>query len=133
MPRNQGAFPSECRVVSRWKSVHRVRTNSSRSPRWAQRKTETWRADLWTRWRGEGGPNGESGWETDITTCKTDGQWEFSVDSGSSAQRGGRKVQGGTYVHLWLNHGDVWQKPVQCCKVIILQLKSKKKVLRSQS
>ena len=30
-------------------------------------------------------------------------------------------------MHLWLNHGDVWQKPVQYCKVIILQLKKLKK------
>ena len=37
---------------------------------------------------------------------------------------GGRKVQdGGTHVHLWLIYVDVWQKPPQYCKVIILQLK----------
>ena len=29
----------------------------------------------------------------------------------------------GTYVHLWLIHVDVWQKPTQFCKAIILQLK----------
>ena len=29
----------------------------------------------------------------------------------------------GTYVHLWLIHVDVWQKPSQYYKVIILQLK----------
>ena len=29
----------------------------------------------------------------------------------------------GTYVHLWLIHVDVWQKPTQCCKAIVLQLK----------
>ena len=28
-----------------------------------------------------------------------------------------------TYVHLWLIHADVWQKPDQYCKAIILQLK----------
>ena len=28
-----------------------------------------------------------------------------------------------TYVYLWLIHVDVWQKPSQYCKVIILQLK----------
>ena len=27
------------------------------------------------------------------------------------------------YVYLWLIHVDVWQKPTQYCKVIILQLK----------
>ena len=29
----------------------------------------------------------------------------------------------GTFVYLWLIHFDVWQKPTQCCKAIILQLK----------
>ena len=28
----------------------------------------------------------------------------------------------GTYVHLWVIHVDVWQKPTQYCKAIILQL-----------
>ena len=27
----------------------------------------------------------------------------------------------GTYVYLWLIHVDVWQKPTQYCKPIILQ------------
>ena len=30
-------------------------------------------------------------------------------------------------VHLRLMHGDVWQKPSQQCKIIILQLKIKLK------
>ena len=29
----------------------------------------------------------------------------------------------GTYVYLWLIHADVWQKPTQYCKAIVLQLK----------
>ena len=29
----------------------------------------------------------------------------------------------GTHVYLWQIHVDVWQKPSQYCKVIILQLK----------
>ena len=29
----------------------------------------------------------------------------------------------GTYVYLWVIHVDVWQKPTQYCKAIILQLK----------
>ena len=29
----------------------------------------------------------------------------------------------GTYVHLWLIHGDIWQKSNQDCKAIILQLR----------
>ena len=28
-----------------------------------------------------------------------------------------------TYIYPWLIHADVWQKPTQYCKVIILQLK----------
>ena len=28
----------------------------------------------------------------------------------------------GTYVHPWLIHVNVWQKPLQYCKVISLQL-----------
>ena len=28
-----------------------------------------------------------------------------------------------TSVYLWLIHVDVWQKPIQDCKVVILQLK----------
>ena len=37
---------------------------------------------------------------------------------------GGREVQGReTYVYLWLIHVDVWQKPTQYCKAIILELK----------
>ena len=37
---------------------------------------------------------------------------------------GGREVQEeGDILHLWLIHVDVWQKPIQYCKAIILQLK----------
>ena len=32
----------------------------------------------------------------------------------------------GTWVNLWLIHIDVWQKPTQYCKAIILQLKISK-------
>ena len=42
----------------------------------------------------------------------------------------------GKYVYLWLIHVDVWQKPTQHCKAIILQLKIKekeKKCLRTHS
>jgi len=37
------------------------------------------------------------------------------------------KERAGSYVCLWLIHVDVWQKPTQFCKAIILQLKNKKK------
>ena len=39
---------------------------------------------------------------------------------------GGRWEAGsgwGTHVHPWRIHVNVWQKPLQCCKVISLQLK----------
>ena len=29
----------------------------------------------------------------------------------------------GTHIHPWLSHINVWQKPLQYCKVISLQLK----------
>ena len=32
----------------------------------------------------------------------------------------------GTYVYLWLICVDVWQKPIQHCKAVILQLKINK-------
>ena len=35
----------------------------------------------------------------------------------------GRFKREGTYVYLWLIHGDVWQKLTQFSKAIILQLK----------
>ena len=40
---------------------------------------------------------------------------------------GGKFRREGTHVCLWLIHIDVWQKPTQYCKAIILQLKKKKK------
>ena len=38
---------------------------------------------------------------------------------------GGRVKRKGMYVYLWLIHVDVWQKPAQYYKAIILQLKIK--------
>ena len=43
-------------------------------------------------------------------------------------QKGPGVGGGGTYVYLWLAHVDVWQKPTQFCKAIILQLKINKAV-----
>ena len=37
--------------------------------------------------------------------------------------RGRGVLDGETHVHLWLIHVDVWQKPLQYCKVISLQIK----------
>ena len=36
---------------------------------------------------------------------------------------GGKFKRKGTYVYLWLIHVDVWQKPTQYYKAMILQLK----------
>ena len=44
----------------------------------------------------------------------------------STAEVGGGPG-GGTYVYLWLVHVGVSQKPMRCCKAIILQLKIKLK------
>ena len=38
---------------------------------------------------------------------------------------GGRFKREEPYICLWLIHVDIWQKPIQCCKAIILQLKKK--------
>ena len=43
--------------------------------------------------------------------------------SGKGQEVGGWFSREGTYVYLWLIHVDVWQKPKQYCKAIILQLK----------
>ena len=43
-------------------------------------------------------------------------QWEM----------GGGFRREGTYFYLWVIHADVWQKPTQYCKAIILQLKKEK-------
>ena len=40
---------------------------------------------------------------------------------------GRRFKREGTYIYLWLIHVDVWQKPIQHCNTIILQLKIKRK------
>ena len=37
-------------------------------------------------------------------------------------EEGGRGSGWGTHVHPWLIHVNVWQKPLQYCKVISLQL-----------
>ena len=43
-----------------------------------------------------------------------------------TGEGGGSGVRWGTHVHLWLIHVNVWQNPLQYCKVISLQLKKKK-------
>ena len=88
----------------------------------------------------EGGVYGESNMETYISTCKI-ANGNLLYDSGNSnwgsvtTQRGGLAWEGdsrwrfkreGTYVHLWLIHVDVWEKPTQYCKAVILLLKKDK-------
>ena len=41
---------------------------------------------------------------------------------GWDGEGGGRGFRMGTHVHPWLIHVSVWQKPLQYCKVISLQL-----------
>ena len=50
---------------------------------------------------------------------------EFYQPSGVGwgEEMGGKFKKEGTYVYLWLIHDDVWHKPTQYCKAIILQLK----------
>ena len=81
---------------------------------------------------GEG--EGEVIWENHLETCiyEIDHQSKFdawnstqSWCTGTTQRDGmGREVggvqDGGTHVHLWLIHGNVW--PPQYCKVISLQL-----------
>ena len=48
--------------------------------------------------------------------------WDNPEERGGEESR--RGVQdGGTHVHPWLIHVNVWQKPQQYCKIISFQLK----------
>ena len=103
---------------------------------------QTERTDLHTVGEKEGGTIWESSTETHTLP---DGKYTASgsllYDTGNprlvlcDTLEGwdGRKVavgrfkREGTYVYLWLNHTDVWQKPSQYCQAIILQLKIKQK------
>ena len=42
---------------------------------------------------------------------------------GWDGEGGGRGVQDGGHVHLWVIHVNAWREPRQYCKVISLQLK----------
>jgi len=54
----------------------------------------------------------------------TQGLVHWDDPEGWDAERAGRGALGwGIHVHPWLIHVNVWQKTLQCCKVIILQLK----------
>ena len=67
----------------------------------------------------KGGANGESSMETyTLCICSVTTQ-----RGGKGRQEAGRYHREGKYVYLWLIHVDVWQKPTQYYKPIILQLK----------
>ena len=51
--------------------------------------------------------------------CDNLAEWE-GVGGGKEVKREG------TYVYLWLIHVEVWQKPTQHCKIIVLQSKINK-------
>ena len=71
-------------------------------------------------------------------------QWQFAVrfrvhNHGLCEARGGigwevgeRFKKEGTYLYLWLIHVDVWQKPIQYCKAIVLQLKINKLIFKER-
>ena len=76
--------------------------------------------------------DGESSMETyTLPYVKQITSGNFPYDAGSSKpeicdnlegwdEEGGGFKREGTYVYLWPIHVDVWQKPTQYCKVIIL-------------
>ena len=56
------------------------------------------------------------------TGCSGPVHWDDP--EGWDGEGGKRGCSGsGTHVHPWLIHVDVWQKPLQYCKVISLQVK----------
>ena len=71
-------------------------------------------------------------WNMYITICETDRQsrfsaWDRVLRAGALGwpwgMWWGRGSWWGTHVHPWLIHVNVWQKPLQYCKVINFQLK----------
>ena len=62
--------------------------------------------------------------------CKTQGtqNWDVYQPRGVDGE-GDRFKREGTYIYLWLIHGDIWQKQTQFSKAIILQLKNEWKLL----
>ena len=65
----------------------------------------------------QGFPRGASGKESSAL-------WWGVVRDGKMIHK---RVKEEKYVYVWLIHADVWQKPTQHCKAIILQLKITKK------
>ena len=48
-------------------------------------------------------------------------------------EMGGRFKREGTWVYLWLIDVDVWRKPTQYCKAIVLQLKINKFIFKKKN
>ena len=94
--------------------------------------------DLSSQWGKERGMNWKNNIETDTLPYVKITSISLLYDAGTSNPVlcdnlegsdgvGGKFKKEGTYIHLWLIHVDVWQKPTQYCKVIILQLKIQKR------
>ena len=49
------------------------------------------------------------------------------------ARVGGRFKREGIHAYLWIIHAVVWQKSIQHCKAIILQLKIKNKQTKTKT
>ena len=92
-----------------------------------------YRTDFWTLGEGEGGIFQENSIETCILSrvkLITSPGWMHETNArawedpeGSGGEGGGRGDWDFTcIVNPWLIHVSVWQKPLQYCKVIILQL-----------
>ena len=93
---------------------------------------------------GEGVTNAET---YRLPCVKLDSQWKFTVwcrklksralwypgGVGWSGRWVRRFKKEGAYVYLWLSHVDIWQKPTQNYKTIILQLKINLKKFMSTS
>ena len=93
------------------------------------------RTGLWTLGDGEQQTNGEHSVETYITTCKMESRSEFAawprgLRLGPCDHLAGRE---GGACRPWLSHADIWQKPTQCGKAVILQLINTFKKLKDMS
>ena len=100
-----------------------------------QKKRHTYRTDFWTLGESEGGMFRENSIETSILSKVkqiTSPSWmpETSAQgwcTGKTQRDGmGREAEGGSgwgsHVNPWLIQVNLWQKPLQCYKVISLQL-----------
>ena len=110
---------------------------------WDRKETQIYRTLLWSLWE-----KARVGWSERIALkhvyynmwkrspvqvwCMRQGAqgWYTGMAQRDGMGRGvGGGFRMGTHVHPWLIHINVWQKPLQYCKVISLQLKKKKRIL----